>query len=656
MASLFTNGRFQAFDAVGVPIPNGTLTTYVSGTTTPKATYTDATLGTPNTNPVVLNSRGEAQVWLGSGPYTMLLKDASGVAIWSLDGIQDPGDASSALSTTLAAPSGSSLIGFQQSEGGSVPTTEETKLREQLHAVNDFGCDATGATNTTTKLKAFYDACIASGKRGHIPKGTYKVTPDVLKFTATTFQPWPHITTDGHKDVIFQVDTGTGVNAPVLAWNNGTQTGSSPTAQWRGGSHGGITVIDPTSDTAPLRASFSFGGMWGTKFGYLLSSGSRGDGAVCPMAVVGTDPDAYAASFLYFDMLEVQNAQGFGMNNRNGVGMDSWRFENFYFFGCKSGGMYGCGDGMYWVNGSIANCNGYAIDDGDLVHSALGGGNRNTYGVVEIDNCEYGIRINRSWRMDYQNVRINCRYQTAPNASAIYWPVTAVMLADGDEPSVKDVNMNIVFRIEAGGLLANIGTFVNANNTGNVTDVKIHAIYFDNGGPLGITDAMIYKNFTNTVAYCTVGTREMIDTRDKALVYGRGSVSTSIPNSGFGGATPIAFPANVFPDYSSASNYDPATSKWTAPRKGLYRWDVSLPLAVAIGTRIRIGAMANGSLSCESIQWAVNAATTHYKASGHCVLDQGQVLYITADQNTAGAVACSPVVSNDEVRFVVTVA
>lgn len=52
------------FDNNGNPLNGGLLFTYVAGTTTKVATYTDSTGGTPNTNPIVLDYRGEARVWL----------------------------------------------------------------------------------------------------------------------------------------------------------------------------------------------------------------------------------------------------------------------------------------------------------------------------------------------------------------------------------------------------------------------------------------------------------------------------------------------------------------------------------------------------------------------------------------------------------------
>ena len=48
----------------GDPLVGGKLFTYAAGTTTKKATYTDSTGGTPNENPIILDARGEASVWL----------------------------------------------------------------------------------------------------------------------------------------------------------------------------------------------------------------------------------------------------------------------------------------------------------------------------------------------------------------------------------------------------------------------------------------------------------------------------------------------------------------------------------------------------------------------------------------------------------------
>lgn len=59
----------------------GSLTFYQSGTTTPKAVYQDAALTIPHTNPVTLDASGSAVIFLGSGAYRVLLKDAAGAQV-----------------------------------------------------------------------------------------------------------------------------------------------------------------------------------------------------------------------------------------------------------------------------------------------------------------------------------------------------------------------------------------------------------------------------------------------------------------------------------------------------------------------------------------------------------------------------------------------
>lgn len=85
------------FDSNGVQLIGGMLFTYAAGTTTPKTTFTDSSGVTPNANPVVLDSYGQADVFLDSGFYKFVLKDASGVTQWTEDNISLPGGAVSSI-------------------------------------------------------------------------------------------------------------------------------------------------------------------------------------------------------------------------------------------------------------------------------------------------------------------------------------------------------------------------------------------------------------------------------------------------------------------------------------------------------------------------------------------------------------------------------
>lgn len=103
--------KFQ-FSANGVPMVGGTLTVYVAGTTTLIGTWQDSALSIANTNPIVLDARGECVLWLDSAVvYKFLLKNAQGVAQWTQDNISNPAALANALRSDLAAANGVSLIG-----------------------------------------------------------------------------------------------------------------------------------------------------------------------------------------------------------------------------------------------------------------------------------------------------------------------------------------------------------------------------------------------------------------------------------------------------------------------------------------------------------------------------------------------------------------
>ena len=102
--SLSPTPKLQFFDLNGAPLSGGKLYTYVAGTTTPLASYTDSTGNIANTNPIILDSRGEANVWLSGDVYKFALYDSTNVLIWTVDNINGSTFASNATGdgTTLA--------------------------------------------------------------------------------------------------------------------------------------------------------------------------------------------------------------------------------------------------------------------------------------------------------------------------------------------------------------------------------------------------------------------------------------------------------------------------------------------------------------------------------------------------------------------------
>jgi hypothetical protein len=72
----------------GLPLVGGLLYSYQAGTSTPQATYTDETALTANTNPIVLNSVGAANIWMSENSYKFVLTDSLGVVQWTVDNVK----------------------------------------------------------------------------------------------------------------------------------------------------------------------------------------------------------------------------------------------------------------------------------------------------------------------------------------------------------------------------------------------------------------------------------------------------------------------------------------------------------------------------------------------------------------------------------------
>jgi hypothetical protein len=169
MTALATPPKLQFLDANGAPLVGGKLYTYAAGTTTPLATYTDYGGGTANANPVILDSRGEASVWLGTALYKMALYSATDVLIWTVDNI-----GGFATLAQLAASGGSNLVGFLQAGTGAVATTVQAKLRESV-SVKDFGAVGDDSNDDTAEIQAAITSLSAGGVL-YFPPGTYKVS------------------------------------------------------------------------------------------------------------------------------------------------------------------------------------------------------------------------------------------------------------------------------------------------------------------------------------------------------------------------------------------------------------------------------------------------------------------------------------------------
>ncbi len=98
-ASLMPYPKFHAQTSTGAALSGGKLYTYTPGTTTPKATYSDSAMTVPNTNPVILDSNGDAVVYL-DGLYDVVLKNSLDVVQWTMNNISGINSITSSTNTS----------------------------------------------------------------------------------------------------------------------------------------------------------------------------------------------------------------------------------------------------------------------------------------------------------------------------------------------------------------------------------------------------------------------------------------------------------------------------------------------------------------------------------------------------------------------------
>jgi hypothetical protein len=183
MATLTPSAKQQFFDANGNPLAGGKLYTYAAGTTTPLVTYTNSDGITANTNPIILDSRGEANIWLGSAAYKFKLTTSTDVELWTVDNVSSY---NYDVLSTLANSGGSSLIGFIQSGVNASATTVQSKLREVV-SVKDFGAVGDGVTDDTVAIQTAINYAATRALVGgtvYLPPGSYKTSSTIYTYGA----------------------------------------------------------------------------------------------------------------------------------------------------------------------------------------------------------------------------------------------------------------------------------------------------------------------------------------------------------------------------------------------------------------------------------------------------------------------------------------
>ncbi len=118
MASPIANALTQFIDNRGNPLGNGTVSYFMTGSTTPKGTWRDPGLTIANAHPVVLDTNGRAPIF-GTGRYRQQVRSANGTLLFDAETSIGEGDLP--LATELAARRFDEEVMTLQTSGFSSP-------------------------------------------------------------------------------------------------------------------------------------------------------------------------------------------------------------------------------------------------------------------------------------------------------------------------------------------------------------------------------------------------------------------------------------------------------------------------------------------------------------------------------------------------------
>ena len=140
----------QMFDVNGDPLNGGQVETYIAGSSTPAATYTSSAGTFQQANPILLNSLGKTSspIWLAAGvAYKFVVKDSSGVTLWTIDNVRGINDASVSVSEWVDSGFAPTYI---SSTSFSVPGDQTSTLHigRRIRTTNTAGTVYSGISNS----------------------------------------------------------------------------------------------------------------------------------------------------------------------------------------------------------------------------------------------------------------------------------------------------------------------------------------------------------------------------------------------------------------------------------------------------------------------------------------------------------------------------
>lgn len=169
----------QLLDNNGALLNGGLVYTYVALSTTPLATYADATGATPNANPVVLDSAGRTEIWFTIGSaYKVVIKTAAGLTLETVDSL-------TILSGGEVSEVGSQYVDCVLTYPGGPPAADEWLGGERFTRAVSFPANFSGGYGLAPK-SAPTATYVVTIKKNTVVVGTASCSTGAVWTLATT--------------------------------------------------------------------------------------------------------------------------------------------------------------------------------------------------------------------------------------------------------------------------------------------------------------------------------------------------------------------------------------------------------------------------------------------------------------------------------------
>jgi hypothetical protein len=201
--------HYSFVDSSGNPCAGCTVSTYLAGTTSPTPTYTDSTGAVQNTNPIVLDASGSANIWVGFASLKLVVQDTTGATIWTVDNVPGAGNSAPCGPANAIQIANSTVSGFD--------CDSRITINKLIHAINVGGALPANHFTLTNNSPITTPWTLDVTTKGTAAKSIGLGTPAASKYIDGATGTWTTLPSPGAGTVSSVAASTTGAPLTVAA-------------------------------------------------------------------------------------------------------------------------------------------------------------------------------------------------------------------------------------------------------------------------------------------------------------------------------------------------------------------------------------------------------------------------------------------------------